>query len=640
MLYYLIRVPNDEETPISQDVMSFRLESFNNEENYLLFDGGDQKEMRYILVSEDDYEESEKIPARLKSVFKKGIVVEAIGMEDIDQKILNKIRVAKELMSGGDNYRGNLTPMFYTGDYDQVIEEADTTIGSGRFKAFLVDFMDYIDRTADISVNAMYNVVLINNHDVTLKPHIDLLYRVLAIKGLLIEYAIIKGDKSDLRYTNRETRSVFVIEDDWSFSDGDEYYRPTAEDKLLNAIFGDVGCSAASHRSELLAKIKDSVNIYITSMKQEEYDRLSEIDLFAVAFPNATNIDELTVEDKVKSISQITGEYRFAIDEDGFADSQLVKTTSMEDIEIAVRKAIQRKLISNDHAFLLEISDITINEDSSEKVSAFDELESLIGLGGVKKTIKEIVALLEKRGKNAVPCLHMAFLGNPGTGKTTVARIIAKLFAEVGLTKKDLLVETQRGGLVGKYLGHTAQKTATVIKSAFGGVLFIDEAYSLIERDDDTYGKEAIATLVKIMEDKRDEFVCILAGYTADMNAMLDVNPGLRDRIQFHIEFPDYSVSELMQIFEMLCMDNKYELSNDARAALEVGLKRIQDAKSLNFSNGRLVRKIFERVRIKQALRTSDDIIVEVDISEALAERDIAALFGNNRKAIGFLLSA
>jgi SpoVK/Ycf46/Vps4 family AAA+-type ATPase len=171
-------------------------------------------------------------------------------------------------------------------------------------------------------------------------------------------------------------------------------------------------------------------------------------------------------------------------------------------------------------------------------------------------------------------------------------------------------------------------------------VLFVDEAYALIERDDDTYGKEAVSTLVKLMEDMRDEFVCILAGYTEDMNAMLDVNPGLRDRIQFHIEFPDYDLSELMQIFELFCKENGYELSDSAAVMLKSGMARILATKPQNFSNGRLVRKLFERVQIKQAVRASDNAITEHDIREAFSENDITALLGTSRMAIGFQLSA
>jgi SpoVK/Ycf46/Vps4 family AAA+-type ATPase len=231
----------------------------------------------------------------------------------------------------------------------------------------------------------------------------------------------------------------------------------------------------------------------------------------------------------------------------------------------------------------------------------------------------------------------MADLGNPGTGNTTVARIVARMFAETGLTAKNLLVETDRGGLVGLYIGHTADKTARKIESAMGGVLFIDEAYSLFGGSSNDFGHEAVATLVKAMEDKRDEFVCILAGYTKEMNMMLNMNPGLRDRIQFYVDFPDYGVPELMEIFKKLCKENKYRLSESAESALGAGFKRLVSAKTNNFSNGRLVRKIFERVRMKQAFRASNNLIIDADVDAVLAEKEIAALSGEaSHENIGF----
>ena len=254
------------------------------------------------------------------------------------------------------------------------------------------------------------------------------------------------------------------------------------------------------------------------------------------------------------------------------------------------------------------------------------ELENLIGLSVVKTKVKEITTYLERRGKKDTNItLHMCFTGNPGVGKTTVARIIARILYEAGVIKRNLLVETDRGGLVGKYVGHTADKTDKIIQSAMGGVLFIDEAYSLFSGSENDFGHEAVATLVKQMEDNRDKFVCILAGYTNEMNSMLDMNPGLRDRIQFYINFPDYNENELLQIFEKLCADNKYELSKVAQDTLIGEFSRVIAAKSRNFSNGRFARKIFERAQMKQANRTCDDTITDEDIKTVFAEPDILA---------------
>jgi AAA+ superfamily predicted ATPase len=268
-------------------------------------------------------------------------------------------------------------------------------------------------------------------------------------------------------------------------------------------------------------------------------------------------------------------------------------------------------------------------------ISAFYEFDRLVGLESVKRTVKEIVTFLQKRGRDAVPCLHMVFRGNPGTAKTTVARIIARIFAESGITSKNLMVETDRVGLIGGYIGQTALKTEKQIKKSMGGVLFIDEAYSLFTGDGQDYGNEAVATLVKAMEDNRDRFVCVLAGYPDEMDKMIDMNPGLRDRVQFYIDFPDYTEAELMLILEGFCKDKRYRLSKSARAAVSAEFSRLVRAKGKNFSNGRLVRKIFERICIKQAQRADDNIITEEDVAAALAEPDLAAM-RKGRAKIGF----
>jgi AAA+ superfamily predicted ATPase len=268
-------------------------------------------------------------------------------------------------------------------------------------------------------------------------------------------------------------------------------------------------------------------------------------------------------------------------------------------------------------------------------IPALDELDKLVGLEDVKKTVREIVTFLQKRGKNAVPCLHMVFRGNPGTAKTTVARIIARIFAESGIINKNLIVETDRAGLIGGYVGQTALKTERQIKKSLGGVLFIDEAYALFSDDSQDYGNEAVATLVKAMEDNRDRFVCILAGYPDEMDKMIDMNPGLRHRVQFYIDFPDYTDAELMGIFEGFCENKRYELSKSARAAVSAAFSRLVRAKDKHFSNGRLVRKVFERICIKQAQRTDDSIITEEDVTAAFAESDIASM-RKSRVKIGF----
>jgi stage V sporulation protein K len=240
-----------------------------------------------------------------------------------------------------------------------------------------------------------------------------------------------------------------------------------------------------------------------------------------------------------------------------------------------------------------------------------EELGTLVGLDEVKHVIKEIYAWIivnkkreEKGLRSGKQVLHMMFKGNPGTGKTTVARLIGKLFNKVGVLSKGHLIECERADLVGEYIGHTAQKTRDLIKKALGGILFIDEAYSLGRGGEKDFGKEAIDTLVKHMEDKQHEFVLILAGYSHEMDQFLALNPGLESRFPIIIEFPDYSVEQLMDIGKMMVREKEYILSFDAERKLREHLLFVKSTfyKS-RFSNGRYVRNIVEKSIRSQAMR-------------------------------------
>jgi stage V sporulation protein K len=197
----------------------------------------------------------------------------------------------------------------------------------------------------------------------------------------------------------------------------------------------------------------------------------------------------------------------------------------------------------------------------------------------------------------------MIFKGNPGTGKTTVARLIGRLYQEIGVLPKGHVVEVERADLVGEYIGHTDQKTREQIKKALGGILFIDEAYSLARGGEKDFGKEAIDTMVKSMEDRKDNLVLILAGYNNEMDWFLRTNPGLRSRFPIHLEFPDYSVVELMEIGKRMLTQRQYYLSLGAQAKMEKILVKQLLAGHPYDGNARFVRNLIERAIRKQAVR-------------------------------------
>lgn len=246
------------------------------------------------------------------------------------------------------------------------------------------------------------------------------------------------------------------------------------------------------------------------------------------------------------------------------------------------------------------------------KPNPLKELNSLIGLKEVKKDISaisdfvKIQQIRNKKGiKPAKMSYHCVFTGNPGTGKTTVARILAKIYEYFGILKKGHLVETDRSGLVAEYVGQTAVKTNKIIDSALDGVLFIDEAYSLVQGGGNDYGQEAISTLLKRMEDDRDRLIVVLAGYSDEIKKFIDSNPGLQSRFNRYIHFPDYTAEELLQIFHLNVKENQYKLEEAADALLSEKLKFAVEHKQKNFGNGRFVRNLFEKTIQNQAIRLS-----------------------------------
>ncbi len=252
------------------------------------------------------------------------------------------------------------------------------------------------------------------------------------------------------------------------------------------------------------------------------------------------------------------------------------------------------------------------------------QLEALVGLEAVKKDVKSMINLIKVRKlrqENDLPVppmsLHMVFMGNPGTGKTTVARLLGGLYAAIGALSKGQLVEVDRSGLVAGYVGQTAIKTQEVIQSALGGVLFIDEAYSLSSGGENDFGREAIETLLKAMEDHREDLVVIVAGYTEPMEGFLSSNPGLESRFNKYIHFPDYTGPELNAIFHSQCERNGYRLDEEAEAFSEEFFQALYDGRDENFGNGRDVRNRFEDMVIRQANRVAameapekDDLIL------------------------------
>lgn len=254
--------------------------------------------------------------------------------------------------------------------------------------------------------------------------------------------------------------------------------------------------------------------------------------------------------------------------------------------------------------------------------NSISKLNNLVGLSAIKSDVIGLVNLIKiqnKRkdmGMKSVPIsLHLVFSGNPGTGKTTVARILADIYKDIGILSKGHLVEVDRSGLVAGFVGQTALKTQEKINEAIGGILFIDEAYTLVKGGQD-FGQEAVDTILKAMEDHREDFIVIVAGYSNLMHNFINSNPGLKSRFNKYINFPDYSADELIEIFYSMCNEYQYKLSTNADKTMREKIVLLEANKTKNFANARDVRNIFEKVITNQATRlamsNSTDDIMEI----------------------------
>lgn len=268
-------------------------------------------------------------------------------------------------------------------------------------------------------------------------------------------------------------------------------------------------------------------------------------------------------------------------------------------------------------------------EDTRTLEELLNELNGLVGLETVKAKVNELIAyqkVQKLRRENSLysskNTLHLAFTGNPGTGKTTVARIVGHIYKQIGLLSKGHFLEVSRTDLIAGYQGQTALKVKGVIEKAKGGVLFIDEAYSITENDhSDSYGRECLTEITKALEDYRDDLVVIVAGYTEPMDKFFESNPGLKSRFNTFIEFPDYSVEELEEILVSMCDNNDYVLDENAHKVIHDFLEDNISIKDENFANGRLIRNLYDDLVMNHARRvvnienpTKDDLSIIIDI--------------------------
>jgi SpoVK/Ycf46/Vps4 family AAA+-type ATPase len=341
---------------------------------------------------------------------------------------------------------------------------------------------------------------------------------------------------------------------------------------------------------------------------------------------------------------------------DTFSSKQVAIDWAMEQFPLLTKKSGQSSApVQQKNAPEKETEASEKKTQSDAVVRSTDEifasLDAMIGLSDVKIAVRQIVArqkaaeVMQSRGIETVFSKHLVFTGAPGTGKTTVARFVAELYASMNILPHFSFVEASRADLVGGYVGQTALKVKEVIDKARGGVLFIDEAYALMPRHDSDYGHEAIATLVQYMENYRNELVIILAGYADEMQALIDVNPGLRSRMTTFIDFPNYTPQELIAIFRSTLLANKMSITDAAMQHVEDQLQIV--ATRSDFGNGRFVRSLWETSFTQLALRDFADgafddselrVLDVADVDNAFKQlmRSLPAA-AEPRRGIGFL---
>lgn len=366
-------------------------------------------------------------------------------------------------------------------------------------------------------------------------------------------------------------------------------------------------------------------NNYITELNKEGYYKTEKEEHKSLIKDQENEIPELLEVVMEKGLERLSEE----CGEESVSDN----ISNLNDKVDAIINAINAASKETDD---MEHATVSTPDEGKSLEDLLQELDGLVGLEKVKKDVHSLlnfikVAKIRREKGLKVPTIsyHLVFTGNPGTGKTTVARLVAQLYYKMGILPKGQLVETDRSALVAGYLGQTAIKTQKVIQEALGGVLFIDEAYSLAGEGEDSYGKEAIETLLKGMEDHRDDLVVIVAGYDELMHKFIDSNPGLRSRFNKYFHFPDYEGNDLLKIFERFCESNGYCISDEVSAKLLEQFQAMYENRQEHFGNARTVRNIFETAICCQADRIASlpkmseaalVILTESDVQQAVEE--------------------
>lgn len=535
---------------------------------------------------------------------------------------------------------------------DEAMAELDSLIGLSTVKnevqkiVKLIEYNQQRQKLLDIeeSGRPAYHFAFLGNPGTGKTTVARILGDIFQSLGIIEKNEVLEVDRSKLvgefiGHTAKKTSEaieaamggVLFVDEAYALapsSDNSNDFGPEAIDTLVKAMEDNrdnLIVILAGYNDEMRRLMKVNPGLSSRVNLQIQFEDYTEDQLLDIAHSFAKKEHYTLTENGEKAFLQKISE---KLVDENFANAREVRNI----IEAAIREKAFRlgeSTFTKENITQLEPADFGVDLDQlyGEDLDYLsEELNSLEGLENVKEQITSLMnyVQVEKR-KEALGlptnsmALHMAFLGNPGTGKTTVARLVGKILKSIGILKKGQLIEVSRQDLVAGYTGQTAPKTLDKIKEAYGGVLFIDEAYSLASSgSNNDFGSEAVSTLITEMENNRDRLVVIVAGYTKEMEDFFNINSGLASRINHHIEFPDYNPDQLVNIFKLHAKNDGYSVDEKVLGTLHERFEDEYADRSNDFGNGRLARSYFEKAKMKSANRTVKDL--EADITKITVE--------------------